>query len=135
MLQLESLRDVGKGPLGLGRLGRIARARNLFGGRCCGGWRWRQSGSGCRCRWRKPNFGVRQKALGLVARELGLFVQLFLEGNYRTALECFTVIEEAVVDMDYTDIEKLRKQMLGGLEKVSEKKKPLAMELVNLLET
>jgi len=66
--------------------------------------------------------------------ELSLFVKLFLEGDYHTALECFTVIEEAVVDMDPASIEKLRKQVLGGLEKVSEEKKPLVKELVKLLE-
>jgi hypothetical protein len=68
------------------------------------------------------------------SRELDLFIRLFVEGDYRTALECFTVIEEAVLDMEDADLEKLRKQMLGGLEKVSEEKKPLASELVKLLE-
>jgi len=68
------------------------------------------------------------------SHELELFIRLFMEDDYLTALECFTVIEEAVVDMEYADIEKLRKQMLGGLEKVSEEKKPLARELLKLLE-
>jgi len=66
--------------------------------------------------------------------ELDLFIRLFVEGDYRTALECFTMIEEAVVNLEYTDMEKLRKQVLGGLEKISEEKKPLANELVKLLE-
>ena len=68
------------------------------------------------------------------SHELKLFVDLFQEGDYRTALECFTVIEEAVVNMEYPEIEKLRKQLLGGLNKVNEEKKPLARELVKLLE-
>ena len=68
------------------------------------------------------------------SRELDLFIRLFMECDYRTALECFTVIEEAIVDLEFSEIEKLRKQVLGGLEKVSEEKKPLVKELVNLLE-
>jgi hypothetical protein len=65
--------------------------------------------------------------------ETGLFVKLFLEGDYRTALESFTVIEELILDLDPEAIEKARAEVLGGLEQLSEEKKPLALELVKLL--
>ena len=68
------------------------------------------------------------------SQELDLFVSLFLHGDYMTALECFTVIEESVMDMKREDIASLREQVVGGLKKVSEEKKLLANELVRLLE-
>ncbi len=65
--------------------------------------------------------------------ELELFIRIFLEGDYITALESFTVIEESVYKLGTADIEKARDAVLGGLEQLSEEKKPLAMELVKLL--
>ena len=67
--------------------------------------------------------------------ELELFIRLFLEGDYRTALESFTVIEESVINMGGQEIEKARKLLLGGQEQITEEKKPLATELVNLLQS
>lgn len=69
------------------------------------------------------------------SRDVNLFVNLFLEGDYRTALESFTVIEEAVVKLSGDKMEQARKLLLGGLEGVNEEKKPLARELVKLLES
>ena len=67
--------------------------------------------------------------------ELELFIRLFLEGDYRTALESFTVIEESVINLGKQEIEKARKLLLGGQEHITEEKKPLATELVKLLQT
>jgi hypothetical protein len=68
------------------------------------------------------------------SREVNLFVSLFLEGDYRTALESFTVIEGAVVNLSGDKMEQARNLLLGGLDGVNEEKKPLARELVKLLE-
>ena len=68
------------------------------------------------------------------SQELDLFILLFIEGDYRTALESFTVIEESVVNLNGQDIEKAQNLLLKGLEQVSEEKKPLARELVKLLQ-
>lgn len=66
--------------------------------------------------------------------ELDLFIRLFLEGDYRTALECFTVIEESAMNLEPGDISAVRDQIIRKLDDVSNEKKPLAIELVKLLE-
>ncbi|MFC2098374.1 hypothetical protein ACFLSP_01380 [Bacteroidota bacterium] len=68
------------------------------------------------------------------SQNLDVFVQLFMEGDYQTALECFTVIEESAFTMKEEDIEKIRILVVRGLEQVSEEKKPLAIELIKMLE-
>lgn len=65
---------------------------------------------------------------------LDLFIQLFLEGDYMVALESFTVIEQTVDHLSKEAIAEERKNLLDGLKNVSEEKKPLARELVNILQ-
>ena len=62
-----------------------------------------------------------------------LFIQLFLEGDYMVALESFTVIEQSLEHLSEPEIEQERNNLLDGLDSISEEKKPLARELVNLL--
>jgi hypothetical protein len=64
---------------------------------------------------------------------LELFIRLFLEGDYMVALESFTVIEQSLEHLNEQEISAHRQLLLGGLDQVSEDKKPLARELVNLL--
>lgn len=66
---------------------------------------------------------------------MDLFIQLFIEGDYLVALESFTVIEQSLEHISNQKIEKERQHLLDGLKKVSEEKKPLARELINLLRT
>ena len=66
---------------------------------------------------------------------LDLFIRLFLEGDYRVALESFTIIEQSIEHLSEREIADERKLLLEGLDKVSEEKKPLARELVNLLQS
>jgi hypothetical protein len=66
--------------------------------------------------------------------EMPLFIRLFLEGDYPTALESFTVIEESIMNLSHDQVEEARGQVLGGIDRVSDEKKPLARELVKLLE-
>lgn len=67
--------------------------------------------------------------------DLMLFIELFLDGDYRTALESFTVIEESVIKLGKVELEKARERVLGELKQVGEEKIPLALELVRILET
>jgi hypothetical protein len=64
---------------------------------------------------------------------MNLFIQLFIEGDYMVALESFTVIEQSLEHLSETEIKQERNHLLDGLEDISEEKKPLARELVNLL--
>ena len=68
------------------------------------------------------------------SNELPLFIKLFMEGDYATALESFTVIEEAAFDLGREELNKILELVQKGLNKVSEEKKPLALELVRLLQ-
>ncbi len=68
------------------------------------------------------------------SQDLGLFVKLFFEGDYVTALEAFTVIEEAAaVDLSPEELKKVLVEVQKRLKKVDEEKKPLALELERLL--
>lgn len=69
------------------------------------------------------------------SRYIDLFIKLFLEGDYLVALESFTVIEQSITHLSVQEVEEERKHLLDGLVNVSEEKKPLARELVNLLQT
>ena len=66
---------------------------------------------------------------------MDLFIQLFVEGDYLVALESFTVIEQSIEHLSDQEIAEERNHLLDGLDNVSEYKKPLARELVNLLQT
>ena len=69
------------------------------------------------------------------SRYMDLFIQLFLEGDYLVALESFTVIEQSIEHLSDQEIAEERNHLLNALESVSEDKKPLARELVNLLQS
>ena len=66
--------------------------------------------------------------------DLALFIRLFMEGDYHTALEAFTVIEEAILNLNMDEVIQIQDLLLSGIEQVSEEKKPLALELVKLLQ-
>ena len=68
------------------------------------------------------------------SHELKLFISLFIDGDYRTSLESFTVIEESVQNLSKKEIEEVLNLTLKGLEQVNEEKKPLARELIILLQ-
>ncbi len=62
-----------------------------------------------------------------------LFIEIFLESDYVTALESFSVIEQSLGNMTETDIGVKRDLLLEGLGRISEEKKPLASELLHLM--
>ena len=68
------------------------------------------------------------------SKYLDLFIQLFLDGDYLVALESFTVIEQSIEHLSNQEMADNRNLLLAGLDRVSEDKKPLARELVNLLQ-
>jgi hypothetical protein len=68
------------------------------------------------------------------SKYMDLFIQLFLQGDYLVALESFTVIEQSIEHLSDRELDEERKNLLDGLDGVSEDKKPLARELVNLLQ-
>ncbi len=68
------------------------------------------------------------------SKHMDLFIQLFLEGDYLVALESFTVMEQSIEHLSDQEIEEKRNNLLDGLDRVSKDKKPLARELVNLLQ-
>ncbi len=68
------------------------------------------------------------------SKHMDLFIQLFFEGDYLVALESFTIMEQSIEHLSDLEIEEKRNNLLDGLDRVSEDKKPLARELVNLLQ-
>lgn len=65
---------------------------------------------------------------------IDVFIRIFLESDYMTALESFSVIEQSLAEMAEPDIRHTRNLILEGLEKISEDKSPLAGELLHLME-
>ena len=68
------------------------------------------------------------------SHDIELFVKLFFEGDYATALEAFTVIEEAAINLSRSELNQVLDLLQKGLSKVNEEKKTLALELVRLIE-
>lgn len=69
------------------------------------------------------------------SKYMDLFIQLFLDGDYLVALESFTIIEQSIEHLGDQEMANNRNRLLAGLDRVSKDKKPLARELVNLLQT
>jgi len=66
---------------------------------------------------------------------IDLFIEIFLESDYMTSLESFSVIEQSLEFLSTAEILEKRALILSGLQKVSTEKKPLARELINMMET
>jgi hypothetical protein len=62
------------------------------------------------------------------------FARCFLKGNYQTALEAFTVIEEMLWKSTDKNIQMCRKILVDNADMISEEKKPLYLELIKVLE-
>jgi hypothetical protein len=68
------------------------------------------------------------------SRHLEIFLEIFLESDYLTSLESFSVIEQSLENMTDEEITRGREMLLDGLKQINEEKKPLARELVNLMQ-
>ncbi len=68
----------------------------------------------------------------------GKYVDTFLEvvitGEYSAAIEAFTVIEEAVGDLEPNQKDRMVKKFKARLKEVDDEKKPLISELIKVIE-
>jgi predicted DNA-binding protein len=62
------------------------------------------------------------------------FAQAFLKSDYATAIECFTVIEEAAPSLDRPQKDKIIELIESNSLPDSDSKKMLALELITILE-
>jgi hypothetical protein len=62
------------------------------------------------------------------------FADLFLSGDYMTAIECFTVIESSVNKMTRAKKDEIVKMIREGSPTAINEKKALALELISVLE-
>lgn len=63
------------------------------------------------------------------------FVEVVVSGDYGAAIEAFTVIEEAVGELEKEERIALARSMKTRLEQVDEQKKALFVELIKAIET
>lgn len=64
---------------------------------------------------------------------LGIFAEVLISADYECAIEAFTVLEEAIGEVDQPVREKLSARLLSRLDEVDELKKPLLTELVKTI--
>jgi hypothetical protein len=62
------------------------------------------------------------------------FADLFLSGDYMTAIECFTVIESSVQNLTGPEKDSIIKKIREGSSSVIGEKTALALELISVLE-
>lgn len=68
-------------------------------------------------------------------KHLTTFVNVVVSGDYSTAIEAFTVIEEAVGDIKPEERTALVRSLKSKVKQVDEQKKALFVELVKVIET
>ena len=64
---------------------------------------------------------------------LETFIEIFLEEDYLTALESFSVIEQSIIYLEDERREHYRNYLISNLEDIKEDKRPLAKELINIM--
>jgi hypothetical protein len=69
------------------------------------------------------------------SEHIDLFIDIFLESDYMTSLESFSVIEQSLEYLTEEECAQKRDLVLEGLERVSDEKKPLAKELLHMLKS
>ncbi|MBN1597763.1 MAG: hypothetical protein JW894_05675 [Bacteroidales bacterium] len=62
------------------------------------------------------------------------FARCFVNGEYQTALESFTVIEETLWQSSVKAIEDCKKYLMDRIDEIGQIKKPLYKELIKILE-
>lgn len=67
--------------------------------------------------------------------EVQLFAEIFLNDNYTTAIEAFTVIENCLGDLTDRDILLLTEKMNRGIGLAKENKRPLIRELLSVIKS
>ena len=69
------------------------------------------------------------------SEHIDLFIEIFLESDYMTSLESFSVIEQSLEYLTEEQCTQKRDLVLEGLDRVSEEKKPLVKELIYMLKS
>jgi hypothetical protein len=69
------------------------------------------------------------------SRHLATFVDVFVSGNYASALEAFSVIEGAAGEVEQREREQLVASLKSRVVSVSDQKRPLLAELVSVIES
>jgi hypothetical protein len=64
-----------------------------------------------------------------------LFAEQFIAGDYQTSIEAFSVIEEWIFESQPATIKSCKNYLVDNIDKVSESKKPLYLELVKVVES
>lgn len=64
-----------------------------------------------------------------------LFAKEFVKGDYVTAIEAFTVIEEWIFESSPEKITECKKYLIDAVSEIDNEKKPLYVELVKLVES
>lgn len=67
-------------------------------------------------------------------KHIDTFVEVLITGEYTAAIEAFTVIEEAVGELEQAQRDHMAKQLKSKLQEVESLKKPLLSELVKVIE-
>jgi len=68
-------------------------------------------------------------------KHISIFVDVLISGDYTAAIEAFTVIEEAIGELEQEDRKKLISSMKSKLKELDEQKKSLFVELVKVIES
>jgi len=68
-------------------------------------------------------------------KHIQIFVDVVISGDYSASVEAFTVIEEAVGDLEPAERQALARSLKTKLQEVNEDKKALFVELVKTIET
>ena len=68
-------------------------------------------------------------------KHIATFVEVVISGSYEAAVEAFTVIEEAVGELEQEERTALVSSLKSKLRQVEEQKKPLFAELVRSIES
>jgi len=66
---------------------------------------------------------------------INTFVEVVLSGVYVAAIEAFTVIEEAIGDLEESQREKVVTKLKAGMLQAGEDKKPLLSELIKVIQS
>ncbi|MEA3462275.1 MAG: HEAT repeat domain-containing protein [Bacteroidota bacterium] len=67
-------------------------------------------------------------------KQINTFVDVVISGDYSASIEAFTVIEEAVGELEQEERTELARSLKSKLQQVEAQKKPLVVELVKVIE-
>lgn len=67
-------------------------------------------------------------------KHIDTFVEVVISGAYEAAVEAFTVIEEAIGDLEQDQRKRVLKKLKSGILKVDDQKKALVSELIKVIE-